>query len=1346
MKHKPCCRAAAMLLAVLMILSLFSGTALAAQEDPYHDPAKHWLDAANRTNELDANAVVTHETFFCAECNGYTSFLVWRTPEYTRDGQTAKLRNIQYSDGTLLGGVGTGAILDGTPGVDSTYTGYHWTKASCEICGTMNSNISINDYSHGKNVYWLYDCDLTFMEDLEETVAYTPADDTYHLKTVDGGSYCSFCYGTRHAHSSVLELHEPETEILPQPGHQRFAVITRCTKCGYIRHEYIGASAVVSDYIGTVDGQPHSLTVSDLSERGVSTQIRYGLTAECCDQSAAPAFTEAGRYAVYYEITYTYEGVSMSENGVSYVWLRDETQNTRADGCEDGNHRFAMIASEVPTCLAGGYDRYVCLDCGEAEKRNETAALGHLWQSIVIREADCTHDGRILRICSRCGLAEIESIPGREHSFTSHAVEPTCTAPGYTVSECAVCGERRITDITPALSHHYEIAEIPGTCTESGMNVCICSRCGDSFPAGTTPAKGHVWDGGKVIASATCTGESVIQHTCTVCSAGHLEAGSAKGHIPGAAATCTEPQICEECGAVLEKAAGHDFTMTVTEPTCMKMGFTTYVCKHCGLTYKSDYIEALGHAYDAAVTEPTCLKDGYTTYTCERCGDSYTADAVHALGHELNEGRIITAATCTGEGVIEYDCIRCPYHEIHAIPAKGHTPGAAATCTEPQICEECGVILNPATGHDYEAVVTEPACTELGYTTCTCRYCGQSTKTDYVLPTGHKYTANVTEPACEKAGYTTYTCEYCGDSYVTDRTEPLGHEFGEGIPVTDPGCTCEGVMAYVCIRCPYHEFHAVSAAGHVPGAAATCTAPQLCEHCGAVLVNAPGHDYKAVVTEPTCTKMGYTTYTCTRCGENYKSDYTDALGHRESGWIMDAEPTTSAEGRRHKECERCGEVLASETLEKLYNTATTNTHGEAIVGGYLVIVTDTDTHAPVSNAAVTLNADPAISVRLPDGRILDYADQTTVTVLLVKDGAPVQDMTVSVTDRNDNFCAEKTDGRGRITVPGTSGMTNADGKATVGFTDADGNSFTITVKVSDFETGRPIRNAFVRVGTTGNITARLPDGVDMDRNDRIVVTVTDSRRNPKSGVTVIVKGNLGQTETGKTDEDGVLTVPEIAASENHCVYIYGYPDGTFGPERSMTRSEATAIFARLLAARSGATILPVEYTRFADVGGKSWYSGYVRYLSSCGVVFGCSDGLFRPDEAITRSEFVVMAVRFFEVYGDGNAEIMEEYARFNDVSSGYWAAAYIADAAMRGWIKGYGDGSFRGDSEITRAEVVTIVNRLLGRSADADFITENLRSMNTFTDLSRRHWAYYDVMEAANPHTAFFKDGEIWSR
>ena len=120
-------------------------------------------------------------------------------------------------------------------------------------------------------------------------------------------------------------------------------------------------------------------------------------------------------------------------------------------------------------------------------------------------------------------------------------------------------------------------------------------------------------------------------------------------------------------------------------------------------------------------------------------------------------------------------------------------------------------------------------------------------------------------------------------------------------------------------------------------------------------------------------------------GDAYKGDYTEAAGHKPGDWIIDKEPTTDSEGSKHKECENCGETLETAEIDKIYNSGTTDSRGEAIVGGYLVTVTDTDTKDPVANAAVTLRKDNSISIRLPNSRLLDYADQTTVTVQLVKD-------------------------------------------------------------------------------------------------------------------------------------------------------------------------------------------------------------------------------------------------------------------------------------------------------------------------------------------------------------------------
>ena len=409
MKHKSHIsrRALSLLLALVLCLGL-APAALAGQVDGYHDPAEHWLTANNRTNELDANATVTRETFTCGECGKPTSFEAFRTPEYTRDGQTAMSRNVKYSDGTMVDGEGKGTILDGTPGVDAYYTGYHFTKAVCENCGTINSNMGKSDYGYGKNVYWLYDCAAEFTEALPETVTYEYTDSRYHTKTTTGGSYCCFCYGTSHEKSSVLERHTLETDILPQPANGRFAIVEHCTLCEYSRYEYVTAKAVIADYYGVVDGQPHTLTVTDLSESGVRTSIRYGNSADACTLTSAPNYTEEGQYTVYYEITYTYDGESMTENGVAYVWLRDEAPSEDGScgcgcgdpdcGCQDKNcggsccgqpcdgHNFILLDSTPASCLTLGYDRYLCTECGKIEKRDYEAALGHAWQGILLRE------------------------------------------------------------------------------------------------------------------------------------------------------------------------------------------------------------------------------------------------------------------------------------------------------------------------------------------------------------------------------------------------------------------------------------------------------------------------------------------------------------------------------------------------------------------------------------------------------------------------------------------------------------------------------------------------------------------------------------------------------------------------------------------------------------------------------------------------------------------------------------------------------------------------------------------------------------------------------------------------
>jgi len=1387
--HHGCHRVFSLVLTVLMVMSMLPSAAFAAQPTTYRDPAEHWMDAGSRTNELDVNAVVSHETFYCHSCKQHTSFTIWRTPEYTRDGQTALTRNVLWSDGTMVGGEGTGSILDGDPGVDAYYTGYHWTKSMCDNCGVINANGGTSSYGYSKNVYNLYDCAAGFSEELDDVVTYEYADDTYHTKTVEGGHYCEFCFGTVHTHISTLERHNLKTEVKAQLDKQRFAIVTSCADCDYTKTEYVAAKSVVADYYGAVDGKAHTLTVSDLSESGVSAKIRYGNSADACTMVTPPSYTEEGQYTVYYAVTYTYKNVSMTENGVAYVWLHDESvkePETPAPEHRDPHaptipadsteHNYVYLDTVAPTCDNLGYDRYLCSICGAVDKRNYQNATGHAYQSVVIREADCDHEGKTLEICRSCGEVKETLTPKGEHQYKTYKVAATCTAPGYTVRECGICGDRQITDITAVKGHSFVATVVAPTCTTGGHTQHVCKDCGESYFDSYTQPTGHDWDDGTVIKDPSCNDAGVIEYQCRKCDATKLEDYNGDGE-PGSVSvvplvnttvksgtghrytstvtkpTCTEmgftTYTCVDCGdsykADYTDAAGHSYKAVVTKPTCTKLGYTTYTCSVCGDSYKSDYTEVLGHDYTAVVTAPTCTEGGFTTYTCTRCGDSYVDDITEALGHDWKAPVILADRTCNGEGVKEYDCSRCDAHYHEAISAKGHTPGPAATCLNPQTCKDCGAVLVPATGHRYSKEVTAPTCTKMGFTTYTCAGCGDSYKSDYTESLGHDYVAKVTDPTCTEGGYTTYICSRCGDSYVTDYTDPTGHDWDKGTKITDATCNGEGVLEHHCLSCDETYLEAVSAKGHNPGPKATCTEDQICRDCGAVVEKAHGHDYEATVTAPTCTELGYTTYTCKDCGKTYTSDYVKATGHKESDWIIDSKPITEAEGSRHKECVTCHEKLVTEPIAKLYLYATTDSRGEATVGEYLVIVTDTSSGKPITNATVELNKDGTISLRFPDGRLLDYGNHTTVYVLQSEDKAPVKNVTIYVTDVKGNYVPDVTDKNGQITIPDESGDTGDKGSITFGGKDADSDPFTITVNVVDGRNNRPIDGADVSIGKTGTITVVLPDGLDMDENNPIVITVTDQKGNPITDRVIIVKGDKDR-ETGRTGEDGTLTLPEITVIEKHGAYIYGYPDGSFGPSRSMTRSEAAAIFARLLAERKGDTIPETARTKFTDIPANTWYSGYVKYLTGYGIVNGTGENTFSPNEQITRAEVVAMAVRFFEVYDGGNAAIMEQYAEFNDVSDGYWAAEYIKDAAIHGWIKGYGDGTFRATANITRAEAVTIINRLLGRTADEDYIDANLRRLNTFTDMTPNHWAYYDVMESANAHTADVTKGESWMK
>lgn len=204
---------------------------------------------------------------------------------------------------------------------------------------------------------------------------------------------------------------------------------------------------------------------------------------------------------------------------------------------------------------------------------------------------------------------------------------------------------------------------------------------------------------------------------------------------------------------------------------------------------------------------------------------------------------------------------------------------------------------------------------------------------------------------------------------------------------------------------------------------------------------------------------------------------------------------------------------------------------------------------------------------------------------------------------------------------------------------------------------------------------------------------------------------------------------------DHIRYLSGYSDGTFGPGKNMTRAEVAQMFYNLLLDKD----VPIT-VHFDDVADDAWYAEAVNTLASLGIVRGIANDLFAPDRAITRAEFTVIAMRFGEL--DASGENI-----FSDVSEDDWFYPQVIGSIKYGWINGYSDGTFRPDNTITRAEATAITNRMLGRSADEDYVDSHQEELRQFPDVSRTYWAYYDIMEAANAHDYDrTRSGEDWTR
>ena len=233
---------------------------------------------------------------------------------------------------------------------------------------------------------------------------------------------------------------------------------------------------------------------------------------------------------------------------------------------------------------------------------------------------------------------------------------------------------------------------------------------------------------------------------------------------------------------------------------------------------------------------------------------------------------------------------------------------------------------------------------------------------------------------------------------------------------------------------------------------------------------------------------------------------------------------------------------------------------------------------------------------------------------------------------------------------------------------------------------------------------------------------------PKPSVSYTVKKSSSGGGGGGGSRKPTVTIPDDVPTglngDDHYAYIVGYPNGNVEPNGNITRAEVATIFFRLLTEKVR-TANSTQSNSLSDVTRGQWFNHAVSTLSSMGIVKGHNDGTFAPNAPITRAEFAAIAARFDDKNTDTSS-------KFTDIAS-HWAKNEIGIAANKGWINGYPDGTFRPNQYITRAEAMTLVNRVLNRLPENS--SDLLDSMIKWPDNSDASaWYYLAVQEATNSH------------
>ena len=537
---------------------------------------------------------------------------------------------------------------------------------------------------------------------------------------------------------------------------------------------YIGASAFGGNSDMTMLTLPTTLT--ELADRAFSScwgVLDFVFTGN------APVMPEATFYWVTANVWYPAGNDSWTEE------VMQQYGGTLTWKAMCAEHAFGEWTTIEATCETGAYETRTCSVCGWTENTEQGEPLGHDYVYTVVEPNCATNEyGRTEITCTRCAYYSSENWVYPEHQYEATVHEPTCEEDGYTNYICTACGSYYTTDIIPALGHTVEEWSEPSepTCTEPGVKTGLCTTCGETAVEEVTPALGHTWDEENAVEND----DGSMTYTCTVCGETYRTEG-------------TVLFLGDNEFTVEGNSGGKSKTFTAEENGNLTITINNVVYHNSYAWdngYTDEYWQTLGISW--------CFSQGFFTVSINGENIGYTANGDHEVilnAVDVNAGDVVTVAV---------NHLEASYYDGDDVKFN------------------MNLSLVPAHTHNYIAEVTEPTCTEYGFTTYTCE-CGDSyIDEDSWTEPEHKWDDGVvTEPTCTEGGYTTFTCTACGESYVDEDsyTDALGHTFGDWSVITEPTCTEDGMMSRSC-HCGETETTAMEALGHdfINGECSRCDA------------------------------------------------------------------------------------------------------------------------------------------------------------------------------------------------------------------------------------------------------------------------------------------------------------------------------------------------------------------------------------------------------------------------------------------------------------------------------------------------------------------------------------------